>query len=71
MLRLTREARSRLGHLAPGRKYCLKIPAPLGGEYGGENLGTIDFDELIGMSVDMAKQITDVPDGSSVKISVV
>jgi hypothetical protein len=71
MLPLVSEATARLGTLGPGRKYCLKVPAILGGEYGGENLGTIDFSELISVSGDMAKQIADVPDGSSVEIRVV
>jgi hypothetical protein len=32
---------------ASGREYCLKILGVLGGEYGGDKLGTISFDELI------------------------
>ncbi|WP_307172527.1 T6SS immunity protein Tdi1 domain-containing protein [Massilia sp. 9096] len=36
---LVDQAFQRLGALAPGRKYCLKIPGVLGGEYGGDNLG--------------------------------
>jgi hypothetical protein len=71
MLPLVSEATARLGPLGPGRKYCLKIPAVLGSKYGGENLGTIDFSELIGVSGDMAKQIADVPDGSSIEIRVI
>lgn len=71
MLPLVSAAMARLGSLGQGRKYCLKIPAVLGGEYGGENLGTIDFRELISASGDMAKQIADVPDGSAVEIRVV
>ena len=45
MMPLVGEATARLGPLDQGRKYCLKIPAILGGEYGGDNLGTISLTE--------------------------
>jgi len=67
---LVDQAFQRLGALAPGRKYCLKIPGALGGEYGGDNLGTISFNELIRASGHIAQQISDLPDGASVKLSV-
>jgi hypothetical protein len=67
---LVDQAFQRLGALAPGRKYCLKIPGVLGGEYGGDNLGTISFDELIRASGYIAQQIADLPDGASIKLSV-
>ena len=71
MSALVSEATARLGPLDQGRKYCLKIPAVLGGEYGGDNLGTIALGELIGASGDMAKQIANEPDGSSVQMRVI
>ena len=67
---LVDQAFQRLGVLAPGRKYCLKIPGVLGGEYGGDNLGTISLDELIRVSGHIAQQIADLPDGASIKLSV-
>lgn len=67
---LVDQAFQRLGALAPGRKYCLKIPGVLGGEYGGANLGTISFYELISASGHIAQQIADLPDGTSVELSV-
>lgn len=67
---LVDQAFQRLGALAPGRKYCLKIPGVLGGEYGGDNLGTISFDELIRASGHIAQRIADLPDGASIKLSV-
>ncbi|MCD2518474.1 DUF1851 domain-containing protein [Massilia sp. G4R7] len=67
---LVDQAFQRFGALAPGRKYCLKIPGVLGGEYGGDNLGTIAFDELIRASGHLAQQIAGLPDGASVKLSV-
>ena len=70
MRTLVDQAFQRLGVLAPGRKYCLKIPGVLGGEYGGDNLGTIPFDELISASGHIAQQIADLPDGASIKLSV-
>jgi hypothetical protein len=67
---LVDQAFQRLGVLAPGRKYCLKIPGVFGGEYGGDNLGTISHDELIRASGHIAQQIADLPDGASIKLSV-
>jgi hypothetical protein len=67
---LVDQAFQRLGALAPGRKYCLKVPGVLGGEYGGDNLGTISLDELIRASGHIARQIADLPDRASMKLSV-
>ena len=67
---LVDQAFQRLGALAPGRKYCLKIPSVLGGEYGGANLGTISFVELIGASGHIAQQIADLPNRTSFELSV-
>ena len=71
MSALVDKATQRLGPLASGRKYCLKIPGVLGGEYGGDNLGTISMEELIRFSGDIARQIADLPEGTPVKLSVV
>jgi hypothetical protein len=51
-------------------KYCLKIPGVLGGEYGGNNLATVDIRQLLGASGDIARQIADVPDGGKVRLVV-
>jgi hypothetical protein len=67
---LVDQAFQRLGALVPGRKYCLKIPGVLGGEYGGDNLGMMSFDSLIRASGHIAQQIADLPDGASIKLSV-
>lgn len=67
---LVDQAFQRLGALAVGRKYCLKNPSVLGGEYGGDNLGTISHDELIRVSGHIAQQIADLPDGASIKLSI-
>ena len=64
-------ARERVGALRPGFKYCLKIPGTLGGEYGGDNLGTISLGELISVSGDIAQQIKDLPDGAKIRLSIV
>lgn len=45
---------------------CLKMPGPLGGEYGGDNLGRIDLIEPIAASGDIARQIAGLPDGTAV-----
>lgn len=71
MSALVDQATQRLGALAAGRKFCLKIPGVLGGEYGGNNLGTISMEELIRFSGDIARQIASLPDGTPIKLSVV
>ena len=71
MTELVQQARERLGPLRPGFKYCLKIPGTLGGEYGGDNLATISFDDLVTASGDIAQQIEELPDGAQVKLSII
>jgi hypothetical protein len=53
--------------LPEGRKYCLKIPGFLGGEYGGDNLATAPLIELVRLSGDIARQARDLPPGTSFK----
>lgn len=60
----------RFGVLPEGRKYCLKIPGALGGEYGGDNLATIGLEELVRVSGDIAQKIKDLPDGAQVRLKV-
>jgi hypothetical protein len=67
---LVAQAKDLLGPLPEGRKYCLKIPGVLGGEYGGSNLATVPLVELIRFSGDVAKQIKDLPDGAQVKFQI-
>lgn len=61
MRSLVEQAREKSGPLPEGRKYCLKIPAILGGEYGGDNLATISLLELIRASGHLAQQTKDSP----------
>ncbi len=68
---LVNQARDIVGPLSPGRKYCPKIPGPLGGEYGGSNLGSISLAELIDISGDIARQIEALPDGSKIHLKVI
>jgi hypothetical protein len=70
MVAMVAEAKKLLGPLRPGYKYCLKIPGPLGGEYGGSNLGTISLTELVEVSGDIARQIEGLPDGSRVQLRI-
>ena len=70
MRALVDQAFQKLGALAPGQKYCLKIPGVLGGDYGGDNLGKISFEKLIRTSGNIAQQIANLPDGASIKLSV-
>lgn len=67
---LVSQAKERLGELEVGKKYCLVIPGPLGGEYGISNIITIPLLELIRFSGGLAKKIRDLPDGAEIKIQV-
>ena len=70
MTAMVDEARRTLGQLGEGWCYCLKIPGVLGGEYGGDNLATISLQELVGASGDLAKQVSELPDGAQVRLIV-
>lgn len=56
MTELVTLAREKLGPLASGRKYCMKVPGVLGGEYGGDNLATAPLRDLIRFSGEGAQQ---------------
>jgi len=70
MKNLVTQAKELLGPLIEGRKYCLKIPGVLGGEYGGSNLATVPLVELVRFSGDVAKQIKDQPNGAQVQFKI-
>lgn len=70
MRNLATQAKEMLGPLTEGRKYCLKIPGVLGGEYGGSNLATISLVELVRFSGHVAKEIKDLPDGAQVQFKI-
>ena len=70
MAALVEQARMTVGSLEPGRKYCLKIPGLLGGEYGGDNLASISLVELIQSSGHIAFQVKDLADGSQVRFRI-
>lgn len=71
MSALVDEAFEKLGVLPEGRTYCLKIPGVLGGEYGGDNLATIELEELVRASGNIAQQIKDLPNGAKVRLKIV
>jgi hypothetical protein len=54
-------AESTLGPLGAGRKYCLRIPSALGGDYGRDNLATVPLSELIRFSGEGAQQFDGLP----------
>lgn len=68
MQALVAAAREAVGPLHDGRKYCLRIPGLLGGEYGGSNLASAPIVDLIRMSGTIAKQVRDLPDGATVSL---
>lgn len=71
MASLVVEASERVGALEPGWVYCLKIPAVLGGEFGGTNLTSVPLVDLVRLSGYLAHQIHDLPDGAHVELRVI
>tara|TARA_R110000868_G_scaffold399453_3_gene673206 strand:+ start:503 stop:943 length:441 start_codon:yes stop_codon:yes gene_type:complete len=70
MTNLVTIAKSELGELAKNQKYCLKMPAIIGGEYNKSNIGKISFAELISFSGDLGFQIKDLKDGQKIKLNI-
>lgn len=54
-------ARSTLGPLVDDRKYCLKIPCVLGGDYRRANLATAPLPQLIRFAGEGAQQWSGAP----------
>ena len=63
-------AKTELGELAEYQKYCLKMPAMVGGEYEKSNIGKISFTELISFSGDLGFQIKDLKPGQKIKLKI-
>ena len=70
MQELLKLAKNELGELQEGEKFCLKMPAVIGGLYVKNNLGKISFTELIAFSGDLGFQIKDVEDGEKIKLTI-
>ncbi|QCX39882.1 DUF1851 domain-containing protein [Aureibaculum algae] len=70
MTNLVEIAKTELGELAENQKYCLKMPAIIGGEYEKSNIGKISFAELISFSGDLGFQIKDLKDGQKIKLNI-
>lgn len=66
MTALAALAKNTLGELKGDEKYCLKMPAVLGGAYETSNLGKIGFAEMIDFGGDLGRQIMDLEDGQRV-----
>nr|WP_321485567.1 T6SS immunity protein Tdi1 domain-containing protein [uncultured Draconibacterium sp.] len=64
-------ALDKLGKLDNDEKYCLIIPASVGGTYESKNMEKIRFSELISVSGDLAKQINDMKDGQAIEIKII
>ncbi|RJG47768.1 T6SS immunity protein Tdi1 domain-containing protein [Motilimonas pumila] len=71
MLGLVHQAEQTLGALPVGKKYCLKTPGVLGGEYVVDNLGVISFEELIRFSGHLAQQLDGIADGSNIELALI
>ena len=67
---LVTSAKAALGPLKPGYRYGLKIPGPLGGEYGGSNFASLPSNELVAVSGHIAEQVAQLPEGAGVKLTV-
>jgi hypothetical protein len=70
MTNLVEIAKSELGELSENQKFCLKMPAVIGGEYDKANIGKISFVELISFSGDLGFQIKDMKDGQKIKLNI-
>lgn len=70
MTNLVVVAKLELGELEENQKYCLKMPAIIGGEYDKSNIGKINFSELISFSGDLGFQIKDLKDGQKIKFKI-
>ena len=71
MVELVRKARAKLGPLPEGHRFCLKIPALLGGTYDVANIGTAPLHELVLFSGDLARKTKDLPEGTPIQLRVV
>lgn len=67
---LVQVAKQELGELNDNQKFCLKMPAVIGGQYELSNLGKISFSELIAFSGNMGSQIKDLKDGQKFKLEI-
>lgn len=65
MTDLVMQAHAKLGPLASGRKYCVKVPSVEGSEHGGKDLGTAPLMALIRFSGDVAQHIHGLPLGEA------
>lgn len=70
MENLVEIAEDKLGRLEEKEKFCLKIPAVIGGGYSKKNIGKITFKELILCSGDLAFQIKDMEDGQKIELKI-
>ncbi|WP_435624760.1 T6SS immunity protein Tdi1 domain-containing protein [Flagellimonas sp.] len=70
MTRLVEIAKSQLGGLTKNEKYCLKVPAIIGGEYTKSNIGKVSFIELISFSGSLGYKIKDLKDGQKIKVNI-
>ena len=71
MARIVEVARNVCGPLSEGRKYSLKMPVCLGGDYVGENFAIAPLRELIGFSGSIAFQAKDLADGTKIELKVI
>ncbi|MBO9671011.1 MAG: DUF1851 domain-containing protein [Sphingobium sp.] len=69
--RLIEQARAALGELGPGRSYHWKIAPALGGAYEQDNIATVSIEELVRFTGSLARQIKDLPDGTTIELKVV
>ncbi|EAQ27974.1 hypothetical protein NAP1_10283 [Erythrobacter sp. NAP1] len=64
------KALERLGEPPQGYVLNLELPAMIEGRYSPENMWTWPLEELIRVTGDVARQISDLPDGAQVELEV-
>lgn len=71
MAGLVRAAQSRLGPLPQGHAFHMVVPSILGGAYAAENFAAAPLLEVHAFAGGLAREIAHLPDGASVKLTVV
>lgn len=71
MSRLVRAAENRLGPLPEGQAFHMVVPSILGGAYEADNFAIAPLLEVHAFAGGLSREIAHLPDGASVKLTVV
>ncbi|MGB0865737.1 MAG: T6SS immunity protein Tdi1 domain-containing protein [Granulosicoccaceae bacterium] len=68
MIAMLSQAKIRLGELAEGEKFCLKVPGILGGDYVGKNVIKAPLEVVIASAGRLGKHIADKAEGTKIDL---